>query len=87
MSSHLLSFNNRLKSRLANKEIRPTYVLGSSLGIGFCGLICFLSLFLHVMLERENNKRRDREYGPVNPDEQFDVTLLGDKHPKFRYFT
>lgn len=38
------------------------------------------------MLEREN-KRRDREYGPVDADTTVDVTELGDKHKNFRYLT
>lgn len=49
-------------------------------------MITVLSLTLHFLLAREN-RRRDRENGPVEDHEQIDVTQLGDSHPKFRYFT
>jgi hypothetical protein len=45
-----------------------------------------LSLTLHFLLEREN-KRRDREHGPVGSDTTVDVTEEGDKNKNFRYFT
>ncbi|PMD36045.1 MFS general substrate transporter [Hyaloscypha variabilis F] len=64
----------------------PFYTLGCALGAGFTGLITLLALALHFKLEHENQKR-DRENGPVDPDEHIDVSALGDQHPKFRYLT
>ncbi|KAL6415782.1 hypothetical protein AUP68_02349 [Ilyonectria robusta] len=49
-------------------------------------MITILSLGLHFKLDYENRKR-DREFGSVEDHEQLDVTLMGDKHPKFRYLT
>ncbi|RDW94453.1 hypothetical protein BP5796_00216 [Coleophoma crateriformis] len=64
----------------------PKYTLGCALGCGFCALIVVAALALHFVLAREN-KKRDRENGPVFADEFLDLSNLGDKHPKFRYFT
>lgn len=45
-----------------------------------------LALGLHFKLSMEN-KTRDRIYGPVDPEERIDVSMLGDQNPKFRYLT
>jgi len=65
---------------------RPYFVKGCAIGCGLTFMITFLSLTLHFLLACEN-RRRDRENGPVEDHEQIDVTQLGDSHPKFRYFT
>ncbi|KAF4629374.1 hypothetical protein G7Y89_g8770 [Cudoniella acicularis] len=64
----------------------PFYTVGCSLGAGFTGLIILLSLGLHFKLDMEN-KRRDRVFGPVDSEENIDVSNLGDQNPKFRYLT
>ena len=64
----------------------PYFVKGCAIGCGLTFMITILSLTLHFLLAREN-RRRDRENGPVEDHEQIDVTQLGDSHPKFRYFT
>ncbi|KAH7227087.1 major facilitator superfamily domain-containing protein [Fusarium redolens] len=64
----------------------PLYLRGTAIGCGLTGLISILGLGLHFALEREN-KRRDREYGPVDADMAVDVTELGDKNKNFRYLT
>ncbi|KPM35709.1 hypothetical protein AK830_g10863 [Neonectria ditissima] len=64
----------------------PFYIRGSAIGCALTGVISVLSLGLHVALEREN-KRRDREFGPVDDCEAIDVTEQGDKHRNFRYLT
>lgn len=50
------------------------------------GLLVPSALFLHFMLKAEN-KRRDRIYGPASPTDEIDVSVLGDAHQSFRYFT
>lgn len=65
---------------------RPFYTRGSTIGCVLTGLISMLSLGLHFALEREN-KRRDREFGPVDSQTAIDVTEQGDKHKNFRYLT
>ncbi|KAL2070139.1 hypothetical protein VTL71DRAFT_14819 [Oculimacula yallundae] len=75
-----------ISSAVFPKEDAPYFVKGCALGCGFTGLIVILSLGLHFKLVHEN-KRRDRENGPIDPTEQLDLTLLSDKHPSFRYFT
>lgn len=65
---------------------RPLYLRGTAIGCGLTGLISVLALGLHFALEREN-KRRDREHGPVDSDMAVDVTELGDKNKNFRYLT
>ncbi|KAM0281958.1 hypothetical protein ACHAO9_010439 [Fusarium lateritium] len=64
----------------------PLYIRGSTIGCVLTGLISIFGLGLHFALEREN-KRRDREYGPVDADMAVDVTELGDKNKNFRYLT
>ncbi|CZR58203.1 probable permease of the major facilitator superfamily [Phialocephala subalpina] len=75
-----------VSSTVFPKTDAPFYTLGCSLGAGFTGLIVILALGLHFMLEREN-KRRDALHGPIDSEEQIDVSNLGDAHPKFRYLT
>jgi hypothetical protein len=65
---------------------RPFFVRGCAIGCALTFMITILSLGLHFKLDHENRKR-DREFGPVEDHEQLDVTLVGDKHPKFRYLT
>lgn len=69
-----------------NSSVSPHYTKGVSIGCGLTALIVILSLTLHFLLEREN-KRRDREHGPVGSDTTVDVTEEGDKNKNFRYFT
>lgn len=66
--------------------ISPFFVRGCSIGCALTFMITILSLGLHFKLDYENRKR-DREFGSVEDHEQLDVTLMGDKHPKFRYLT
>lgn len=65
---------------------RPLYVKGTAIGCGVTGLIVPLALFLHLMLEVENRKR-DRLYGPASPTNEINVSVSGDAHQSFRYFT
>lgn len=66
--------------------LSPFFVRGCSIGCALTFMITILSLGLHFKLDYENRKR-DREFGSVEDHEQLDVTLMGDKHPKFRYLT
>ncbi|KAH9206553.1 major facilitator superfamily domain-containing protein [Leptodontidium sp. 2 PMI_412] len=75
-----------VSSAVFPKTEAPRYTLGCSLGAGFTGLIVMLALGLHFKLSMEN-KKRDRIYGPVDPEERIDVSMLGDQNPKFRYLT
>ncbi|KAF4344069.1 retrograde regulation protein [Fusarium beomiforme] len=75
-----------LSSAVYPKTDAPFFVKGCSIGCALTFMITVLSLGLHFMLVREN-RRRDRENGPVEDHEQIDVTMIGDNHPKFRYFT
>ncbi|KAJ5770236.1 uncharacterized protein N7511_002287 [Penicillium nucicola] len=63
----------------------PLYTMGCAIGAAFSGLIAFLALGLSLQMKYEN-RRRDRVYGVVDPDERVDVTE-GDNHSKFRYLT
>ncbi|KAK1986443.1 major facilitator superfamily transporter [Colletotrichum cereale] len=65
---------------------RPFYTKGCAIGCAFTGLIVIMALALHFLLEREN-RRRDRELGPVDENMTIDVTVEGDKHRNFRYLT
>ncbi|PHH59416.1 hypothetical protein CDD82_2488 [Ophiocordyceps australis] len=63
----------------------PFYVKGCAIGCGLTGLVVILGLALHVALVREN-KRRDRLYGAVEPnDQRVDVADEGDNQRLFRY--
>ncbi|KAF6813668.1 major facilitator superfamily transporter [Colletotrichum plurivorum] len=64
----------------------PFYTKGTAIGCGLTGTACVAAFGLHLALEREN-RRRDRELGPVNEDTTIDVTDIGDKHRNFRYLT
>ncbi|CAI6097213.1 unnamed protein product [Clonostachys chloroleuca] len=75
-----------LSSVVFPQKDSPHYTKGVSIGCGLTALIVILSLTLHFLLEREN-KRRDREHGPVGSDTTVDVTEEGDKNKNFRYFT
>jgi hypothetical protein len=50
------------------------------------GAVVVLALFMHFALDREN-KRRDRVYGPVDPNAEIDVSEQGDNNLQFRYMT
>ncbi|KAF6843372.1 major facilitator superfamily transporter [Colletotrichum musicola] len=52
--------------------------------LGQCSL--FVSSVVFPSSDGEN-RRRDRELGPVNEDTTIDVTDVGDKHRNFRYLT
>ncbi|KAJ4168666.1 hypothetical protein NW754_010589 [Fusarium falciforme] len=75
-----------LSSAMYPKKDAPFFVRGCAIGCALTFMITILSLGLHFKLDHENRKR-DREFGPVEDHEQLDVTLMGDKHPKFRYLT
>ncbi|KAH7268599.1 hypothetical protein FSOLCH5_008002 [Fusarium solani] len=75
-----------LSSAMYPKKDAPFFVRGCAIGCALTFMITILSLGLHFKLDHENRKR-DREFGPVEDHEQLDVTLVGDKHPKFRYLT
>ncbi|CAG9982737.1 unnamed protein product [Clonostachys byssicola] len=75
-----------VSSTLYPKSDAPYFVKGCATGCALTFMITILSLGLHFKLAHENRKR-DREFGPVEDHEQIDVTTLGDKHPQFRYFT
>ncbi|KAJ3547216.1 hypothetical protein NM208_g1619 [Fusarium decemcellulare] len=75
-----------LSSTVYPKTDAPFFVKGCAIGCALTFLITVLSLGLHFKLDFENRKR-DREFGPVEDHEQLDVTQRGDKHPKFRYLT
>ncbi|RSL49169.1 hypothetical protein CEP54_012563 [Fusarium duplospermum] len=75
-----------LSSAMYPKKVTPFFVQGCAIGCALTFMITILSLGLHFKLDHENRKR-DREFGPVEDHEQLDVTLMGDKHPKFRYLT
>ncbi|KAH8672826.1 retrograde regulation protein 2 [Tricladium varicosporioides] len=75
-----------VSSAVFPKSAAPFYTVGCSLGAGLTGAIVVLALGLHFKLEAEN-KRRDRVYGAVDPDEHVDVSALGDGNTKFRYLT
>ncbi|KAF6812426.1 major facilitator superfamily transporter [Colletotrichum sojae] len=64
----------------------PFYTKGTAIGCGLTGTACVAAFGLHLALEREN-RRRDRELGPVNEDTTIDVTDVVDKHRNFRYLT
>lgn len=64
----------------------PFYTTGCAIGCALTGLTTILAIGLHISLALEN-RRRDREYGPVDDQEQVDVTEGGDNNPKFRYST
>ncbi|KAH7124321.1 major facilitator superfamily domain-containing protein [Dactylonectria macrodidyma] len=73
-----------LSSTLYPKTNAPYFVKGCATGCALTFMITLLSLGLHFKLQHENRKR-DREFGPVEDGEQLDVTQMGNKHPKFRY--
>ncbi|KAH6986577.1 major facilitator superfamily domain-containing protein [Ilyonectria sp. MPI-CAGE-AT-0026] len=75
-----------LSSSMYPKKDAPFFVRGCSIGCALTFMITILSLGLHFKLDYENRKR-DCEFGSVEDHEQLDVTLIGDKHPKFRYLT
>ncbi len=75
-----------LSSSVFPSEDKPFYTKGCAIGCGLTFLIVVLSLGLHFKLSYEN-KKKDELYGPVDPNEQIDVSDNGDKHPKFRYLT
>ncbi|KAM6530191.1 hypothetical protein FALCPG4_008315 [Fusarium falciforme] len=75
-----------LSSAMYPKKDAPFFVRGCAIGCALTFMMTILSLGLHFKLDHENRKR-DREFGPVEDHEQLDVTLMGDKHPKFRYLT
>ncbi|KAM0424538.1 hypothetical protein ACHAPT_010254 [Fusarium lateritium] len=75
-----------LSSAMYPKKDAPFFVRGCAIGCALTFLITILSLGMHFKLAHENRKK-DREFGPVEDHEQIDVTILGDKHPKFRYLT
>ena len=64
----------------------PYYVTGSAVGCGITGFIVIVSLILHFKLDRENRKR-DRETGPVSRDAIVDATVNGEKMENFRFMT
>lgn len=49
-------------------------------------MIAVLAIGLHFKLAQEN-KKRDRLYGPVDENTRVDVTSGGDSNTSFRYFT
>ncbi|CAH0025271.1 unnamed protein product [Clonostachys rhizophaga] len=75
-----------VSSILYPKSDAPYFVKGCATGCALTFMITILSLGLHFKLAHENRKR-DRDFGPVEGYGQLDVTTLGDKHPQFRYFT
>ncbi|KAF2176145.1 MFS general substrate transporter [Zopfia rhizophila CBS 207.26] len=85
-SIQYLGIYSFLSSTLYPKTDAPYYVKGCATGCALTFLVTLLSLGLHFKLQYENRKR-DREFGPVEDHEQLDVTQLGDMHPKFRYLT
>ncbi|KAK2034861.1 major facilitator superfamily transporter [Colletotrichum zoysiae] len=64
----------------------PFYTKGCAIGCALTGMIVIMSLTLHFLLEHDN-RRRDRELGPVDEDITVDVTEEGDRHRNFRYLT
>ncbi|KAK5175796.1 uncharacterized protein LTR77_000936 [Saxophila tyrrhenica] len=64
----------------------PRYVTGSAVGCGLTGFIVIVSLSLHFKLAHENRKR-DREDGPVARNATVDVTVDGQNMRNFRFMT
>ncbi|KAG8359303.1 hypothetical protein FVEN_g3045 [Fusarium venenatum] len=75
-----------LSSTVYPKSDAPFFLKGCAIGCALTFAITIMSLGLHFKLAHENRKR-DRETGPVEYHEQLDLTMLGDKYPKFRYVT
>jgi MFS family permease len=66
-----------ISSTVFPKEDAPFFTTGCAIGCGMSGSIVVLSLIMHFLLDREN-KRRDRVYGPVDPNAEIDVSEQGD---------
>ncbi|KAL4936012.1 hypothetical protein BDV06DRAFT_233794 [Aspergillus oleicola] len=62
----------------------PIYIRGCAIGCALTGCIAVMAGGLYLKLSDENRKR-DRMYGPVTDDIRIDVTEDGDANPRFRY--
>ncbi|KAL3443594.1 major facilitator superfamily domain-containing protein [Aspergillus insuetus] len=72
-------------SRFFPKEEGPYYVKGMAISAGLLFFAAILAQTLRFLMSREN-KRRDREFGVVDPAEMPDeVVNSGDDHPGFRF--
>jgi len=72
-------------SRFFPKEEGPYYTKGMAISAALLCVAAILAQILSLTMRIEN-RRRDREYGVVDPNEvPDDVTDVGDAHPKFRF--
>lgn len=62
----------------------PKYLTGNAVSCALCGATAVLSLAMAVLLARDN-KKRDRQYGPVEPGAVVHLSGDPDKEPTFRY--
>ncbi|KIJ22400.1 hypothetical protein M422DRAFT_197193, partial [Sphaerobolus stellatus SS14] len=62
----------------------PRYIkgFGVSCALQFLAVVCAVILTIYFRYE---NKRRDRIYGRVDPNERVDTRELADQAPNFRY--
>jgi tellurite resistance protein TehA-like permease len=72
-------------SRFFPKEEGPYYTKGMAISAGLLLFAALLAQVLRFLMWREN-KRRDAEFGVVDPAEMPDeVVNSGDDHPGFRF--
>lgn len=73
-----------LGSHLFPSTEGPRYLKGFAVNCALSYLTGVCALILTIYYRREN-KRRDRVYGPVDPDAKIDTSELADETPSFRY--